>query len=261
MTRRGKDVFHRAFLDDLPGIHHRHLLRNARHHAQVMGDEHHRDAQLGLQVGQQAQNLRLNGDVQRGAGLVGDQQFRAAHQRHGDHHALAQAARQLVRILRQALPGRRNAHFLQQFHGAVARLLMAGVEVVDVVLGQLLADGVRRVERRHGFLENHRHLAAAQCIDATAARGGQVFAQHRQAARGALGGLGQQAHDGQRGHRLAAARLTHQAQRFAAPDLERHVAHRVQRPARRGDVHRQPLYVQNNFLFVHGQALSSGVSS
>ncbi|SPT41531.1 Uncharacterised protein [Achromobacter denitrificans] len=261
MARRGEDIFNRAFLDNLPGIHHRHLLRNARHHAQVMGDQHHRDAQLGLQVGQQAQNLRLDGDVQRGAGLVGDQQFRAAHQRHRNHHALAQAARQLVRILRQALPGRGNAHFFQQLHGAVARLLLAGVAVVNVVLGQLLANGVGRVQRRHGFLEDHRHLAAAQRIDAAAARGGQVFTQHRQAARAALGGLGQQAHDGQRGHRLAAARFAHQAQRFAAPDLERHVAHRVQRPARRGDVHRQPLHVQNNFLVVHGQPLSSGVSS
>ena len=40
------------------------------------------------------QDLRLRGDVERGAGFVGDQQARLAEQRHGDQHALAHAARQ-----------------------------------------------------------------------------------------------------------------------------------------------------------------------
>jgi hypothetical protein len=45
------------------------------------------------------QDLRLDGHVERGGRLVGDQQRRVAGQRHGDHHALAHAARQLVRVL------------------------------------------------------------------------------------------------------------------------------------------------------------------
>ena len=55
---------------------------------------------------QQPQDLRLDGDVERGRRLVGDQQRRAAHQRHGDHHALAQAAGKLMRVLRE--PRRRR---------------------------------------------------------------------------------------------------------------------------------------------------------
>ena len=44
------------------------------------------------------QDLRLDRDVERRRRLVGDQQRRAADQRHGDHRALAQAAGKLERI-------------------------------------------------------------------------------------------------------------------------------------------------------------------
>jgi len=51
------------------------------------------------------------------------------------------------------------------------------------VFGQLVADGVGGVERRHGLLEDHRHLAAAQRVDAARAGGRQILAQHGQAPR------------------------------------------------------------------------------
>ena len=61
--------------------------------AQVMRDQQQRQAQFVLQGLQQTQDLRLHGDIERGGRFVGDQQFRIAHQRHRDHHALTQAAR------------------------------------------------------------------------------------------------------------------------------------------------------------------------
>ena len=55
----------------------------------------------------QLQDLRLDGDVERGGRLVGDQQRRPADQRHGDHRPLAQPARQLEGIaLRAPAPDR-----------------------------------------------------------------------------------------------------------------------------------------------------------
>ena len=61
------------------------------------------------------QDLRLHGDVERGGRLVGDQQVRLVGERHGDHHALALAAGQLVRIALEP-PGRiGNADLGQQF--------------------------------------------------------------------------------------------------------------------------------------------------
>ena len=57
---------------------------------------------LGAQRAHQLEDLRLDGDVERGGGLVGDQEPRVAGERHRDHHALAHAARELVRIVVEA---------------------------------------------------------------------------------------------------------------------------------------------------------------
>ena len=51
-----------------------------------------------LEVAHQLQDLRLDGDVERGGRLIGDQQLRIAGQRDGDHDPLAHAARKLVGI-------------------------------------------------------------------------------------------------------------------------------------------------------------------
>ena len=66
-----------------------------------------------LQVAHQVEDLRLDGHVERGGGLVGDQQLGVAGQRHRDHRALPHAAGELVRVvvdplgrLRDARPGR-----------------------------------------------------------------------------------------------------------------------------------------------------------
>ena len=53
----------------------------------------------------QLEDLRLHGDVERGGRLVGDQQVGLIGERHRDHHALALAAGELVRIARQRLSG------------------------------------------------------------------------------------------------------------------------------------------------------------
>jgi hypothetical protein len=58
----------------------------------------------------QVEDLRLDGDVERGRRLVGDQQRRAAGQRHRDHRPLAHAARQLVRIIVDARFGSGTHH-------------------------------------------------------------------------------------------------------------------------------------------------------
>ena len=57
------------------------------------------------QLPQLAQDLRLDRHVEGGRRLVRDQQRRRARERHRDHHALAHAARELVRVrARRARP-------------------------------------------------------------------------------------------------------------------------------------------------------------
>jgi hypothetical protein len=57
------------------------------------------EPRLAHQLGHQVENLGLHRHVQRGGRLVGDQQARPAGHGPGDHHPLAHAAAQFVRIL------------------------------------------------------------------------------------------------------------------------------------------------------------------
>ena len=112
MARAGEQLPDAGLLDDRPGIHHRHVVGHFRDHAHVVGDEQDRHAELSLQPAHQVEDLRLDGDVERGRRLVGDQQCRIADQRQGDHRPLAHAAGQLVRIVvdaRRCAPGSRPA--------------------------------------------------------------------------------------------------------------------------------------------------------
>ena len=61
----------------------------------TMQDGH---AELLLEVAQQVEDLGLDGDVERGGRLVGDDQARVAGDRPGDQDALRHAAGQLVRV-------------------------------------------------------------------------------------------------------------------------------------------------------------------
>ena len=108
----GVVLLHLAVLHDID------IVRELPDDGQVVGDQDHRHAVLGLEVLDQVEDLRLHGDVERGRRLVGDQHVRTVGERHGDHHALALAARQLVRILAQARRRLGNLHFFEQRLGA-----------------------------------------------------------------------------------------------------------------------------------------------
>ena len=95
----------RRLLDDLARVHHRDVVGAAGDDAEVVGDEHHRHEALALLRLQQVEDLGLHGHVERGRRLVGEEQLRAAGERDRDHHALAHAARQLVRVLAHAALG------------------------------------------------------------------------------------------------------------------------------------------------------------
>ena len=60
------------------------------------------------QPSQQVQDLRLDGHVEGGRGLVRDEQHRLAGEGHGDHRALAHAAAELVRVVPQTRRGIRG---------------------------------------------------------------------------------------------------------------------------------------------------------
>ncbi|MNX59107.1 hypothetical protein D3C86_899640 [compost metagenome] len=78
-----------------------------------------------LQSRYQVEYFGLCGDVKRRRRFVGDQQLRFAGQRHGDHRALAHAARILESVTIQRLFGIWNFHLPQQLDGLGPRLCLA----------------------------------------------------------------------------------------------------------------------------------------
>ncbi len=109
---------------------------------------------------EKVEDLRLDGDVERGRRLVGDEQLRIAGDRHGDHDALVHAAGELVREGGEPALGRGNADLLEQLDRAPPRRLAVHALMQAQRLGDLEADREARVEARRRLLEDHRHVLA-----------------------------------------------------------------------------------------------------
>lgn len=74
-----------------------HPVGDLGHHHHVVGDEENGDVLLRLHRADEVEDLRLNGNVQRGRRLVGDQDLGAEREGHRDHDPLQHATGQLVR--------------------------------------------------------------------------------------------------------------------------------------------------------------------
>ncbi len=98
MTRDADD---RRFLDAARA--HRHLARAAGGQRRVVGDQHQRHGALGRLGEKQVGHLPPGRLVEIAGRLVGDQDARRWRQRPRDRHALLLAARQLARIVGDAL--------------------------------------------------------------------------------------------------------------------------------------------------------------
>ncbi len=227
MLRIGEKLIDRCALDDLAGIHHCDLVADLGDHAEIVGDQDDCSAAGGLQFAHQVEDLRLQGDVKRGGRLVGDQKAGIAGQRHRDHHALAHAAGELVRILVDPLVGRGDVDAAQQLDGALARPSPRTTAMAQDRLDDLVSDGEARIERGHRLLEDHRQPVAAQVAQGLVGHFQQIEAVEADRA-GDLGGMfRQQPHDGERGYALAAAGFTDQTQRGAVGHAEIDAVDRV----------------------------------
>ena len=140
----------------------------------------------------QFEDLRLDGHVERGRRLVCDQDVRLAGQRHGDHHALAHAAGELMGVFAQTLRRRRDAHLFQEPERAPFYRFIGQVGLVQGEgLGELAANAVHGVQRRHRFLEDHRDAIAADLAHPRGRQVRQAFALEPDvAALDAPGGFG-----------------------------------------------------------------------
>ncbi|MNI33881.1 hypothetical protein D3C73_878490 [compost metagenome] len=139
-----------------------------------MGNEDHPHLHFLLQHADQLQDLRLNGDVQRGGRFIGNQQRRFTRQRHGNHHPLAHPARQLMRIATKDVFGLGNAHQIEHTQRFTFGAAVIHPLVQTQRFGDLLPHRKHRVERGHRLLKNHRHIGAAQGSQGALFRLGQI---------------------------------------------------------------------------------------
>ena len=164
VLRGGENVPRGAPLDDLAIVHDADPVGHLAHDAEIVGDEQHGHVELGLELRQELEDLRLDGHVERRGRLIGDEQVRLVGKRHGDHHPLPLPARELVRIAGKAPLGVVDADFVEEVEHALPRRPV-GQPAMDLQhLAHLLLDGVQRVERGHRLLEDHRDPVAADVI-------------------------------------------------------------------------------------------------
>ena len=121
VSRIAEDILGCPAFDDPRGVHDVHAIRVARHDAEIVGDDHDRDAEPPREILHELEDLGLDRHVERCRRLVGDQQLGIAGEADRDHHALAHAARELMRILLQPALGIGDADQRQQLDGARLR--------------------------------------------------------------------------------------------------------------------------------------------
>ena len=202
-----------------PGIHHVDPLGVARHHAEIVRDDDERHVEPARQPVHQLQDLRLDGHVERGRRLVGDDELGIAGDRDRDHDALAHAARELVRILLEAAGRIGDADQAEQLDGARVRRSAIGSAVLLERLGDLPADGENGIQRCHRLLEDHADVAAPHLAHLLVGELHQVAAgEQNLAARDPPGRIRDQAQNRQRPDGLARSALADDRDRLALLD-------------------------------------------
>ena len=155
-----EQLVHRGGLDDPARVHDVDAIAHAGGDAEVVGDHQDGRAELVGELLDQLEDLGLDGHVERGRGLVGEDELGVAREGDRDHDALAHAARELERVVPEALLGPRDADLREQLDDAVARGRVREAHVLADRLGDLVADGEGRVQARQRVLEDEPDLLA-----------------------------------------------------------------------------------------------------
>ena len=116
-----------------------------------------------LHLAQHLEHLRLHGHVERRRRLVGDQQVGLVGDAHRDHHALAHAAGELVRVAVDPLLGRGDADELEQLdrpRPTLGSRVVSGrcTRTASISCSPTVMTGLSAVER---VLEDDRDVVAA----------------------------------------------------------------------------------------------------
>jgi hypothetical protein len=245
-------------LHDLAEVHHGDAVGDVADHREVVRDDHVRQAELVLEVVHQVDDLRLDGHVERGDRLVGDDHTGLEGERAGDADALTLAAGELVRVAVVVL--RAQAHQLQKTLDLLLHPAL-GLDALELERRRDDgADGVPGVQRAVRVLEDHLDVAAQRSH-----AGGLEVRDVRAVELDLAAGRLQQAGDEPAHGRLAAAGLPDDAEGLAPPHLEVDAVDGLDRPdlpleqaLLDGEVLDQALDPEQRFLVVGARGRHGG---
>ena len=146
-----------------------------------------------------------------------------ARQRHRDHHALAHAAGELVRVGARAVARRAGCRRAPSARprGRAPRALLMSRSCARICSTICLPTRWTGFSERHRVLEDHRDLRAADPAQLVVGRADQLGAVEARRALEARVGRARQPHQRHRGHRLARAGLADDRHDLARLDGER----------------------------------------
>ena len=160
MQRLGEQICYRRFFHDLARIQDRGAFTQLRDRAEIVRDVERGSLIFADQIAEQVENDRLGGDIQRGGGFVQHQQTRLSAERHRNCDTLLHPAAELVRVAPGDGFGICDFDAPQHLDGPCPGLCMRKALVKLRNLGDLVADPVRRVERRQQVLRDKIQVAA-----------------------------------------------------------------------------------------------------
>jgi hypothetical protein len=155
MAWLSEDSFTCACLHKRARIHDEHAVTHLVDNAKIVRDQQQGHANLALQRLQQVQNLGLDSHIERRCRLVGDHQTWATGNRHGNHHPLPHAARELVRIATHDDLWRGYAHLCKQFCPAARGLCPVKPLMQAQRFTELRRNCEHRIEGCQRLLKDH----------------------------------------------------------------------------------------------------------
>ena len=231
---------HRPGLDDASGVHDVDPVGHLLHDPEVMGDEEEGHSEPLPELPEELEDLGLDGHVERGGRLVGDEEVGVVREGHRDHDPLALSAGELVGVGGEAKLGIAEVDEFEQLEDPLAGRRGADRLVEAERFADLLLDRVEGIQRRHRLLEDHRYASPPERAHCRRGRVEEGFAVELDVPAGVPRlRVGKEPEDGQGSDRLAGPALPDESDRLAPAHFERDPANRLDRLAARAEAHVQ----------------------
>ena len=161
VTRVGQERFGRTLLDHFAAVHHDDATAYVGDDAEVVADQDDRGAEIGVELAQEIEDLRLDRDVQRRRRLVGNSSMGSLENPSRASRAGACRPRTDAGIRRS--PARAPIFpSPKELDRPSQRRRTIVPAVNDHRLDELVRNALDRIERCHRVLEDHRDRAAAK---------------------------------------------------------------------------------------------------